>query len=81
MLIAIQIDVVVVVIDRVDENTTFVHFVGMLVAPCFKARGYRHAHKMDESVSFIHSIYNYYNHVNLYCNQHPKRDDLICNEI
>ena len=36
MLIAIQIDVVVVVIDRVDENTVFVHFVGMPIAPCFK---------------------------------------------
>ena len=35
---AIRIDVVVVVIDRVDENTVFVHFVGMLVAPCFKDR-------------------------------------------
>ena len=33
---AIQIDVVVVVIDRVHENTTFVHFVGMPIAPCFK---------------------------------------------
>ena len=28
---AIQIDVVVVVIDRVDEKVSFVHFVGMLV--------------------------------------------------
>ena len=42
---AIQIDVVVVVIDKVHENTTFVHFVGMLVGSCFKARGYYHAHK------------------------------------
>ena len=33
---AIRIDVVVVVIDRVRENTTFVHFVGMPIAPCFK---------------------------------------------
>ena len=33
----------------------------------FKARGYRHAHKMDESRALIHSIYNYYNNVNLYC--------------
>ena len=33
---AIQIDVVVVVIDRVDENTVFIHFVGMLVGSCFK---------------------------------------------
>ena len=36
MLIAIQIDVVVVVIDRVDESLTFIHFVGMPIAPCFK---------------------------------------------
>ena len=40
MLIAIQIDVVVVVIDRVDESPAFVHFVGMPIAPCFKARPY-----------------------------------------
>ena len=33
---AIRIDVVVGVIDRMDENTTFVHFVGMLVGSCFK---------------------------------------------
>ena len=33
---AIRIDVVVVVIDRVDESPAFVHFVGMVVAPCFK---------------------------------------------
>ena len=32
-----------------------------------KARPYRHADKMDESRAFIHSIYNYYNNVNLYC--------------
>ena len=32
---AIQIDVVVVVIDRVDESDTFIHFVGMPIAPCF----------------------------------------------
>ena len=36
MLIAIQIDVVVVVIDRVDESPAFIHFVGMLVGSCFK---------------------------------------------
>ena len=36
MLIAIQIDVVVVVIDRVDERVSFIHFVGMLVGSCFK---------------------------------------------
>ena len=36
MLIAIQIDVVVVVIDRVDERVSFIHFVGMPIAPCFK---------------------------------------------
>ena len=30
---AIQIDVVVVVIDRGDENTTFIPFVGMPIAP------------------------------------------------
>ena len=35
-MVAIRIDVVVVVIDRVHENTTFVHFVGMPIAPCFK---------------------------------------------
>ena len=33
---AIQIDVVVVVINRVDEMLSFVHFVGMLVGSCFK---------------------------------------------
>ena len=33
---AIQIDVVVVVIDRVDESVAFIHFVGMLVGSCFK---------------------------------------------
>ena len=33
---AIRIDVVVVVIDRVHENTVFMHFVGMLVGSCFK---------------------------------------------
>ena len=33
---AIEIDVVVVVIDRGDENTTFIPFVGMPIAPCFK---------------------------------------------
>ena len=70
-------DVVVGVIDRWDESAAFVPFVGMLVGSCFKARGYRHAHKMHESATFLHSIYNYYNNVNLYCNQHPKRDDLI----
>ena len=32
---AIQIDVVVGVIDRVDERVSFVHFVGMLVGSCF----------------------------------------------
>ena len=74
---AIQIDVVVVVIDRVDESVAFVHFVGMPIAPCFKARGYYHAHKRDQSLTFIPSIYKYYNNVNSYCNQHPKRDDLI----
>ena len=36
MLIAIQIDVVVVVIDKVDERVSFIHFVGMPIAPCFK---------------------------------------------
>ena len=36
MLIAIQIDVVVIVIDKVDESPAFVHFVGMPIAPCFK---------------------------------------------
>ena len=34
---AIQIDVVVVVIDRVRESVAFAHFVGMLVGSCFKA--------------------------------------------
>ena len=38
MLIAIQIDVVVVVIDRVDERVSFIHFVGMPIAPCFKGK-------------------------------------------
>ena len=36
MVVAIRIDVVVVVIDRVRENTVFAHFVGMPIAPCFK---------------------------------------------
>ena len=36
MLIAIRIDVVVGVIDRMDESVAFVHFVGMPIAPCFK---------------------------------------------
>ena len=39
MLIAIQIDVVVVVIDRVRERVSFAHFVGMLVGSCFKPGG------------------------------------------
>ena len=34
---AIQIDVVVVVIDRVHESPAFMHFVGMPIAPCFNA--------------------------------------------
>ena len=33
---AIQIDVVIVVIDRVHESPAFMHFVGMPIAPCFK---------------------------------------------
>ena len=41
---AIRIDIVVVVIDRVLESPAFAHFVGMPIAP-FKARGYYHAHK------------------------------------
>ena len=48
-----------------------------IVTQGFKARGYRHAHKMDESVAFAHFIYNLNNYVNSYCSQHPKRDDLI----
>ena len=36
---AIQIDVVVVVIDRVYEKSHFIHFVGMLVGSCFKHPG------------------------------------------
>ena len=36
MVVAIRIDVVVVVIDRVRESLTFAHFVGMPIAPCFK---------------------------------------------
>ena len=32
---AIQIDVVVVVIDRGDEMLSFIPFVGMLVGSCF----------------------------------------------
>ena len=51
MLIAIRIDVVVVFIDRVDEMLSFIHFVGMPIAPCFKARGYYHAHKFPASNS------------------------------
>ena len=35
---AIQIDVVVVVIDRVRKKSHFAHFVGMLVGSCFKDR-------------------------------------------
>ena len=34
---AIRIDVVVVVIDRGDERVSFIPFVGMLIAPCFKS--------------------------------------------
>ena len=51
---AIQIDVVVVVIDRVDENTTFIHFVGMLVGSCFK----RETHLLGywEEMSSVHSV-------------------------
>ena len=41
---AIQIDVIVVVIDRGDESVAFIPFVGMPIAPCFKARAYYHAH-------------------------------------
>ena len=33
---AIQIDVVIAVIDRVHESPAFMHFVGMPIAPCFK---------------------------------------------
>ena len=36
---AIRIDVVVVVIDRVRERVSFAHFVGMLVGSCFKVDG------------------------------------------
>ena len=38
-------DVVVGVIDRWYEKDLFIPFVGMPIAPCFKARGYYHAHK------------------------------------
>ena len=51
MLIAIQIDVVVVVIDTWCERVSFTPFVGMPIAPCFKARGYYHAHKFPASNS------------------------------
>ena len=54
---AIRIDVVVVVIDRVDEKSHFIHFVGMLVGSCFKARGLA-AHKRDESGVFNTFVYN-----------------------
>ena len=33
---AIRIDVVVVVIDRWYERVSFIPFVGMPIAPCFK---------------------------------------------
>ena len=33
---AIRIDVVIVLIDRVHESDTSMHFVGMLVGSCFK---------------------------------------------
>ena len=33
---AIQIDVVVVVINGVHESVAFMHLVGMPIAPCFK---------------------------------------------
>ena len=47
---AIQIDVVVVVIDRVDESDTFIHFVGMLVGSCFKAlKGWRVQNSVPEA--------------------------------
>ena len=35
VLMAIRIDVVVVVIDRVRESVAFAHFVGMLLGSCF----------------------------------------------
>ena len=38
---AIQIDVVVVVIDRGDESPAFIPFVGMPIAPCFKLLHFR----------------------------------------
>ena len=41
----IQIDVIVVVIDRGVESDAFNPFVGMLVGSCFKSKGlYYHAH-------------------------------------
>ena len=49
----------------------------MPIAPCFKARGYRHAHKWDESATFVPSIYNYYNNGNSYCHSYPTPDDII----
>ena len=39
---AIRIDVVVVVIDRVHESVAFMHFVGMPIAPCFLRRVVSH---------------------------------------
>ena len=39
MVVAIQIDVVVVVIDRVQKSSTFVHFVGMPIALALKGQG------------------------------------------
>ena len=51
MLIAMQIDVVVVVIDRVHENTVFVHFVGMPIAPCFKVSASSRRQRIDQHPS------------------------------
>ena len=58
---AIRIDVVVVVIDRGDESGAFIPFVGMPIAPCFKARGYYHAHKflLTKYLNIHHTKYEH----------------------
>ena len=43
---AIQIVVIVVVIDRGDESPAFIPFVGMPIAPCYKGFGKRDEPKL-----------------------------------
>ena len=64
---AIRIDVVVGVIDRGDEKSHFIPFVGMLVGSCFK--GYMRPHIIVICVSlfvmlviYAVSLLSVYNH-------------------